>query len=118
MWQARWVTERLIQEMPDCSVEIVKIRTRGDQHQDLTSLPGMGHFTSELETALVEERIDIAVHSLKDLPVEDSPGVTVAAVPLRNDSSDSLVSANGVPLMSLGRGARVGTGSARGKLLS
>ena len=113
MWQARWVTERLIREMPDCSVEIVKIRTRGDQHQDLTSLPGMGHFTSELETALVEERIDIAVHSLKDLPVEDSPGVTVAAVPLRNDSSDSLVSANGVPLMSLGRGARVGTGSAR-----
>ena len=113
MWQARWVSEQLTRAAPECSVELVEIRTRGDKHQDLGSLPGMGHFTSELEAALAEGRIDVAVHSLKDLPVEDSVGVTVTAVPLRHDSSDSLVSSSGASLMSLGRGARIGTGSPR-----
>ena len=113
MWQARWVSEHLTRAAPACSVELVEIRTRGDEHQDLGSLPGMGHFTSELEAALADGRIDVAVHSLKDLPVEDSAGVIVAAVPLRHDSSDSLVSSSGASLMSLGHGARIGTGSPR-----
>ena len=73
----------------------------------------MGHFTSELEAALGEGRIDVAVHSLKDLPVDETVGVTDAAVPLRHDSSDSLVSSSGASLMSLARGSRIGTGSPR-----
>ena len=113
MWQARWVSEHLRSVNPDCSVELVEIKTRGDEHQDLGSLPGMGHFTSELEAALGEGRIDVAVHSLKDLPVDESVGVTVAAIPLRHDPSDSLVSSSGAPLMSLARGSRIGTGSPR-----
>ena len=113
MWQARWVSEHLIRVAPGYSVDLVEIKTRGDQHQDLGSLPGMGHFTSDLELALAEGRIDIAVHSLKDLPVEDSPGVRIAAIPVRHDSSDSLVSSSGASLMSLEGGARIGTGSPR-----
>ncbi len=113
MWQARWVSEHLRSVTPDCLVELVEIKTRGDEHQDLGSLPGMGHFTSELEAALGEGRIDVAVHSLKDLPVDETVGVTVAAIPLRHDSSDSLVSSSGASLMSLGRGSRIGTGSPR-----
>ena len=114
MWQARWVSEHLRSVTPpDCLVELVEIKTRGDEHQDLGSLPGMGHFTSELEAALGEGRIDVAVHSLKDLPVDETVGVTVAAIPLRHDSSDSLVSSSGASLMSLARGSRIGTGSPR-----
>ena len=113
MWQARWVSEHLRSVIPDCSVELVEIKTRGDEHQDLGSLPGMGHFTSELEAALGEGRIDVAVHSLKDLPVDESVGVTVVAIPLRHDSSDSLISSSGASLMSLARGSRIGTGSPR-----
>ena len=113
MWQAHWVADRLTDELPGWNIELVEVRTRGDEHLDLAGLAGKGHFTSELEAALVDGRIDVAVHSLKDLPVEPSSDVTVAAVPARHDPSDALVTAAGVDFGGLPSGARVGTGSPR-----
>jgi hydroxymethylbilane synthase len=79
----------------------------------LPEIGGKGLFTSELEKALVEGQVDAAVHSLKDLPVQDSPGITIAAIPVRAEVRDVLVSADGSNLDSLPEGARVGTSSLR-----
>jgi len=79
----------------------------------LPEIGGKGLFTSELENALLGGEVDAAVHSLKDLPVEDSPGLVVAAIPERGAAHDVLVSANGSTLANLPEGARVGTCSLR-----
>jgi hydroxymethylbilane synthase len=99
-------------------VTLTIIETRGDKEIDRTvpELGGKGLFTTELEEALRAGRIDLAVHSLKDLPTEDAPGIVVAAVPLREDWHDALVS-KGRKLMDLPRGARVGTASLRRQAL-
>lgn len=88
------------------------IRTRGDQVQDrpLAAVGGKGLFTAELEAALAQGTIDLAVHSLKDLPTEDAPGLVLGAFPVRQDPRDVLV---GAALDELPRGAVVGTGSLR-----
>lgn len=92
---------------PD-AVETVMITTEGDQ---ASSTPlGTGIFVKEIETALLEGRIDIAVHSLKDLPTEPVDGLAIGALPLRGDPRDALV---GATLAALGPGATVGTGSPR-----
>jgi hydroxymethylbilane synthase len=95
-------------------VELEVISTRGDAVLDrpLSALGGKGLFTAELEAALLEGRIDIAVHSLKDLPTDDPPGLALLAIPQRADPRDVLV---GATLDQLGKGAVVGTGSARRK---
>ena len=114
LWQARWVAERLGAALPGRSIEIVPIVTRGDVDQGpLTDLSESGVFTSELEIALGAGRIDVAVHSLKDLPVGAPGALPIAAVPLRGDPADALVSRDGLTLASLPRGARVGTSSPR-----
>jgi hydroxymethylbilane synthase len=99
-------------------VELTFLETRGDRVIDKTipEIGGKGLFTAELEEALRTGRIDLAVHSLKDLPTEDAPGLVVAAVPLREDWHDALVS-KGRKLAELPRGARVGTASLRRKAL-
>ena len=100
--------------MPDTEVELVSIRSRGDAHPgSLSSLGGVGHFTSDLERALLEDEIDVAVHSLKDLPIAPTSGLEVVAVPLRDDARDALVSREGVALSDLEQGARIGTSSPR-----
>jgi hydroxymethylbilane synthase len=93
-------------------VRLQVIRTRGDAVQDrpLAEIGGKGLFTAELEAALREGAIDFAVHSLKDLPTEDPPGLVLGAVPARVDPRDALV---GPPLAALPLGARVGSGSLR-----
>lgn len=93
-------------------VRLQVIRTRGDEVQDrsLAEIGGKGLFTAELEAALREGGIDFAVHSLKDLPTDDPPGLVIGAVPEREDPRDALV---GPPLLELPLGARVGTGSLR-----
>ena len=92
LWQARWVAERLGAALPRRSIEIVPIVTRGDVNQGpLTDLSESGVFTSELEFALGAGRVDVAVHSLKDLPVDAPGGFPIVAVPLRGDPADALV---------------------------
>jgi hydroxymethylbilane synthase len=91
------------------------IRTSGDREKEtpLRSLGGKGIFIKELEDALLEDRVDLAVHSMKDLPTELPEGLLIAAVCEREDVRDALVSRGGLTLDQLPRGARVGTGSLR-----
>jgi hydroxymethylbilane synthase len=90
------------------------VRTTGDRRPEpLSEISGEGVFTKELETALLAGEIDIAVHSLKDLPTDIAHGLAVAAVTRREDPRDALVSRERTPLAKLPRGARIGTGSVR-----
>jgi hydroxymethylbilane synthase len=100
---------------PELEVTIETIRTTADKLPDegFDRLPGIGFFVKELETALLEQRIDVAVHSMKDLPADDVAGLLIAAMPEREDPYDVLVVREGRGLESLRRGARVGTGSPR-----
>ncbi|MBI3160672.1 MAG: hydroxymethylbilane synthase [Chloroflexi bacterium] len=100
---------------PGLQVELVVITTKGDKVLDrpLPEIGGKGLFTQELEQALHAGRVDAAVHSLKDLPVEDAPGLTVGAVPRRASPADVLVSTDGRKLDDLPEGAVVGTSSLR-----
>ena len=112
--QTEWVKRRLEEHDRDLRVEIVTIKTSGDRF--LTSpIPGIGKgiFVKEIEDALQEKKIDLAVHSMKDLPTLATPGLTIAAVPEREDASDALVTRSGAALKDLPAGARIGTGSLR-----
>jgi hydroxymethylbilane synthase len=94
--------------------ELVDVRTFGDDHPGpLAGMPQPGVFVSALRDALLEGRVDVAVHSMKDLPSAPVAGIVLAAIPPREDPHDALVSADGVGLDDLARGARVGTGSPR-----
>jgi hydroxymethylbilane synthase len=96
------------------AVELVPITTQGDvKTQPLGQIGGMGLFTKELQRALLAQEIDLAVHSLKDLPTAPVPGLTLAAVPEREETADVLVSPVAEQFDSLPQGARVGTGSIR-----
>jgi len=115
LWQAEWVKRRL--EVQGRRCEIVVIKTRGDAEVDrpLHQLEGKGFFTKEIEEALLDGRIDVAVHSMKDLPTALPDGIALAAVPERHDPREALVArAGGVAtLADLPSGARVGTSSLR-----
>jgi hydroxymethylbilane synthase len=114
LWQANWVAARLADVLPGRTPEIVTIVTRGDRDQQpFLELSESGVFTSDVELQLATGKIDIAVHSLKDLPVSAPGAMPVVAVPLRDDSADALVSRDGHTLSDLPRGARVGTSSPR-----
>lgn len=110
LWQARWIQTRLAALGHESRIEIIK--TTGDKIQDvpLAKVGTKGLFTKEIEEALLDGRADLAVHSLKDLPTELPAGLTLAAVPEREDPRDALV---GKKLANLPRGARVGTSSLR-----
>ncbi len=112
-WQADWVAARLAAQNVD--VELVEITTRGDaQRSDpIGNLGSPGVFTKEIQRALLDRRIDLAVHSLKDLPTEMVDGLCLAAVPEREDACDALVSRDGVAFDALRPGATIGTGSLR-----
>ncbi len=98
----------------DVPVEIVPIVTEGDRSSAaLTQIGGSGVFVSALRTALVNDEIDVAVHSYKDLPTAAYADVTIAAVPLREDARDALVARDDLTLGELPQGATVGTGSPR-----
>lgn len=105
----------LLATWPHLRIEIALIDTQGDhnRHDPLPVIGGKGLFTAELETALREGRIDLAVHSLKDLPVEDSPGLAIVAVPERANTQDLLVSHRANRLEDLPERAVVGTSSLR-----
>lgn len=110
--QARWVADRL--RALGRRVELVEIRTEGDRSgAPLTQIGGTGVFASALRTALQAGEIDLAVHSLKDLPVAPEPGLVLAAIPSREDPRDAVLTRGGGPLSGLPPGARIGTGSPR-----
>jgi hydroxymethylbilane synthase len=116
---ARWQTTHVIQLLQaahpglECSEYV--ITTTGDRvlEYPLSAIGGKGLFTGELEEALLSGKVDAAVHSLKDLPVEDTPGLVVGAIPGRESALDALVSADAWTLSGLPEGARVGTCSLR-----
>ena len=97
------------------SVEVVPIRTRGDRMQNvsLVEIGGKGVFVKEIEEALLRGDIDMAVHSMKDVPVDLPDGLVIGAVPEREDPRDVLISREGRKIEGLARGARIGTGSLR-----
>lgn len=112
-WQADWVTAELQSRGVFCRQ--VLIETRGDKRRDwsIASLGATGVFTKEIQNALLAGEIDLAVHSLKDLPTEPVPGLTLAAVPPRGPWGDALVASRECTLAELPAGARIGTGSQR-----
>ena len=120
LWQSEWVKARLEELDPGASVRIEVFKTMGDVRRDvpLSTIGGQGAFTKELEVALLDGRIDIAVHSLKDLPTVVPEGLRIAATPVREDVRDALIlpadSASQVAtLRDLSAGATVGTSSLR-----
>jgi hydroxymethylbilane synthase len=111
--QSRWVADRLAAALAR-PVELVEISTEGDRvAAPLAQLGGTGVFVSALRDALIEGRIDVAVHSLKDLPTQAAAGVVLAAVPVREDPRDVVVARDGLSLGELPVGSRLGTGSPR-----
>jgi hydroxymethylbilane synthase len=115
LWQTEQVAQRLIQQLPGCQPEICIIKTQGDSILDLplAQIGDKGLFTQELEQALLKQEIDLAIHSLKDLPTGLPEGLALGAILERHDPHDVLVSQGDVLLQDLPAGAVVGTGSQR-----
>jgi len=113
--QTQWVAERLKEKFPGLPVEITVIKTKGDIMQDvsLVKIGGKGVFVREIEEALLRDEIDIAVHSMKDVPVELPDGLEIGVITEREDPRDVLISRDGRKLDELPHGARIGTGSLR-----
>jgi hydroxymethylbilane synthase len=114
LWQARSIA-RALREITDTEPEIIIIKTSGDKFQQtsFSQIGTKGVFIKELEDALLDERIDLAVHSMKDMPTEMPEGLAIAAIGKREDVRDALLSSSGATLASLPQGARVGTSSLR-----
>ena len=112
--QTQLVVDLLANRWPDLQFQVVTASTPGDRDKQtpLTTL-GQGVFVKGVEEQLLDGRVDLAVHSLKDVPTAETPGLTLAAFPLRADARDGLVCRTGRNLASLPPGARVGTGSPR-----
>lgn len=112
MWQAEWVSAELRQV--GYETELIKISTKGDVSQaSLSQVGGQGLFTKEIQNELLADNVDVAVHSLKDLPTIKVPGLSLAAVPERETTLDCLISRSNESFSDLPAGARVGTGSSR-----
>jgi hydroxymethylbilane synthase len=111
-WQSEWVAARLMER--GVSVELVPITTQGDvKTGPLGQIGGQGLFTKEIQRALLDGKVDLAVHSLKDLPTAPVEGLAITAVPERESTADALISSIASTVESLPRAARVGTGSLR-----
>lgn len=115
LWQASYLAEKLREQNPDLVIEIVTIVTTGDKILDvpLAKIGGKGLFTSEIERAILAGEIDMAVHSLKDLPTELPSGLIIGALSKRGEVRDALVSRSGKTLAALPSGAKIGTSSLR-----
>lgn len=115
LWQASFIEGELAREHPGIPLERVIIKTEGDRDQtsSLMAIGGQGVFTKALENALLDDRIDIAVHSLKDLPTKMHPDLSLGAVPPRGPVEDVLVTARGHALSEFPAGSTVATGSIR-----
>jgi hydroxymethylbilane synthase len=114
-WQTEWAIQALQKAWPDLDCETVVITTQGDRNLErpLPEIGGKGLFTQELEAVLLSGDVHAAVHSLKDLPIEPGPGLTIGAIPVRAEARDALISLHGESLERLPVGARIGTSSLR-----
>ncbi|MHB8776187.1 MAG: hydroxymethylbilane synthase [Anaerolineales bacterium] len=114
-WQTNWVIHALKNIHPDLECEEKIITTQGDKILDkpLPEIGGKGLFTQELESELLSGALHCAVHSLKDLPVENPAGLTIGCIPLRAEARDALISAHGDTLSTLPANASIGTSSLR-----
>ena len=115
LWQSEHVRAALLAEYPELEISLQVIRTKGDKILDsaLSKIGDKGLFTKEIENVLLDGSIDLAVHSLKDLPTELQQDLTIAAITIREDPADVLISKNGQTLDKLTSGAKVLTGSLR-----
>lgn len=115
LWQSHHVADRLQRLHPGLEVELLIIRTEGDRVTDrpFGDMPGRGFFVKEIEDALLEGRIDLAVHSLKDLPTEQPDRLSLAAVLTRHDPRDAVLSVEGWRFSDIPEGTEVATGSPR-----
>lgn len=113
LWQSNWVAGEL--RKLDATVELVEITTSGDVHQSgpIAAVGQQGVFTKEVQAAVLNKSADVAVHSLKDLPTDQVDGLTLGAVPERENVADALISGERIALADLPIGARIGTGSLR-----
>src|SRR5262245_9880657 len=114
LWQATWVKGELERRWPELEIELVTIKTTGDKilSVPLAEVGGKGLFTKEIDEALLDGRIDLAVHSMKDVPFQLPHGIEFGAIPEREDPRDAFIS-NGRRLEDLAPGSRVGTSSLR-----
>ncbi len=115
LWQAILIENLLKDKFPEIALERIIITTEGDRDQNssLTQIGGQGIFTKAIEAALLDKRIDIAVHSLKDLPSDMSYGLALAAVPERGPVEDVLITPDGLSYDQLTSGAKIASGSIR-----
>jgi hydroxymethylbilane synthase len=115
LWQTDWVKAALARAWPGLPIELRSFTTSGDRQIDrpLPDIGGKGVFTEELANALRAGEIDLAVHSLKDLPIEPTPGLALGAIGQREDARDVLIARDGQTLGNLPYGARLGTSSLR-----
>ena len=113
--QSQWVKEKVEAEHTDVKVELVTIKTTGDKMLDtpLSLIGGKGLFVKEIEEALLRKQVDVAVHSIKDVPAELPEGLIISTFPEREDPHDALISTENQTLEQLPKGARVGTSSLR-----
>ncbi|WP_022664568.1 hydroxymethylbilane synthase [Desulfospira joergensenii] len=115
LWQANYIKDRIEDLSPETRVEIMIIKTTGDRITDrpLAMVGGKGLFVKEIEAALMEKKIDLAVHSMKDMPGDLPEGLIIGAIPERENPFDVLVSKDNTALADYPAGARVGTSSLR-----
>ncbi len=113
--QANWVRDRLVTKNSHLNVKIVKIKTTGDKIQDapLAKIGGKGLFVKEIEEALIERKIDLAVHSIKDVPIDLPHGLHISVITKREDPRDVLISKGMISLKDLPTGSKIGTSSLR-----
>ncbi|MBB6214590.1 hydroxymethylbilane synthase [Anaerosolibacter carboniphilus] len=113
--QTRWVIQCLKEKFPHIDFEIAEIKTIGDKILDktLNKIGGKGLFVKEIEAALLQDQIDMAVHSMKDVPTEMTKDLVIGAITTREDIRDVLISKDGLDIVNLPLGARIGTSSLR-----
>jgi len=115
LWQANWVKQQIERHFPDKQIDLEIIRTQGDKILDvpLAKIGGKGLFVKEIEDRLLGGSIDLAVHSMKDMPGDLPPGLAIGAVPLRENPCDVLITRAECLFADLPSGARIGTSSLR-----
>lgn len=115
LWQANWVRREIMKRNPDVEVALEKIKTTGDKILDvpLAKVGGKGLFVKEIEEALLDKNVDLAVHSMKDVPTVFPDGLILKCITKREDPRDALISRNNVSLKDLPSGAKIGTSSLR-----
>ena len=115
LWQARHVATKLLEEFPELTVDTIIIKTQGDKILDapLSKIGGKGLFTKEIEDALLDGQVDLAVHSMKDVPTELPAGLHLASILEREDCRDVFISRDGTTLENLPPGSLIGTSSLR-----